>query len=88
MFNVRIKREALKKPEKASGTQKKDIENVILILKNDPIPFKKTDICKLKGYDNTYRIRTTGNQRIVYEVLWKEKTILIHYVGARKKAYE
>lgn len=88
MFNVRIKREALKKLEKASGTQKKDIENVILILKNDPIPYKKTDIIKLEGYDNRYRIRTTGNQRIVYEVLWKEKTILIHYVGARKKAYE
>ena len=88
MFNVRIKREALKRLEKASGTQKKDMENVILILKNDPIPYKKTDIVKLEGYDNRYRIRTTGNQRIVYEVLWKEKTILIHYVGARKKAYE
>ncbi len=88
MFNIRIKREALKKLKKANDRQKKDIENVILILKNDPIPYKKTDIVKLEGYDNRYRIRTTGNQRIVYEVLWKEKTILIHYVGARKKAYE
>jgi mRNA-degrading endonuclease RelE of RelBE toxin-antitoxin system len=88
MFTVKIKRKALKKLEEANSKQKKDIKDVILILKNDPIPFKKTDISKLKGHDNTYRIRTTGNQRIVYEVLWREKTILIHYVGARKKAYE
>ena len=42
----------------------------------------------MSGYDDTYRIRTIENQRIVYEVMWKEKTILIHYVGARKKAYD
>ena len=28
-----------------------------------------------------------GNIRIVYDVLWKQKTILIHYVGTREKAY-
>ncbi len=87
MFTVKIKRKALKKLEKLDNQQKQDIKTLILILKKDPIPFKKTDICKLKGLQNTYRIRTR-NLRIVYEVLWKEKTILIHYVGARKKAYE
>ena len=88
MFTIKIKRKALKSLEKASSKQKQDIKDVIIILKSDPIPFKKTDIIKLKGCDNSYRIRTIGNQRIVYEVLWKEKTILIHYLGARKKAYE
>ncbi len=88
MFTIKIKRKALKSLEKASSKQKQEIKDVLLILKSDPIPFKKTDIVKLKGCDNSYRIRTTGNQRIVYEVLWKEKTILIHYVGGRKKAYE
>jgi mRNA-degrading endonuclease RelE of RelBE toxin-antitoxin system len=87
MFAINIKRKALKNLEKLSVKQKQDIKTVILILKNDPIPFKKTDVCKLKGEDNVYRIRTTGNQRVVYEVLWKEKTILIHYIGSRKKAY-
>ena len=57
-----------------------------MLLKNDPIPFKKADICKLKGYDNAYRIRV-GTTRIVYDVSWKQKTILIHYVGTREKAY-
>jgi mRNA interferase RelE/StbE len=86
MFNIKIKRKALKKLAKTDDTQKQKIKSVILLLKNDPIPFKKIDVCKLKGFDNTYRIRI-GTIRIVYEILWNEKTILIHYVGPREKAY-
>jgi mRNA interferase RelE/StbE len=87
MFTTKIKRKALRKLEKLDQKQKRNIETIILILKNDPIPFKKADVCKLRGYDSTYRIRT-GNLRIVYQVFWNEKTILIHYIGPREKAYE
>ena len=87
MFTIKIKRKALKNLAKIDREQKRRIKEVILLLKNDPLPFKKTDICKLKGYDNTYRIRI-GIIRIVYDVLWKQKTILIHYVGTREKAYK
>jgi mRNA interferase RelE/StbE len=87
MFTIRTKRKALKNLEKLSPNQKQIIKATILILKNDPIPFKKADICKLKGYENIYRIRI-GTQRIVYEILWNQKEILIHYVGPRKKAYD
>jgi mRNA-degrading endonuclease RelE of RelBE toxin-antitoxin system len=87
MFEIKIKRKALRTLAKTDRKQRQKIKTVILILKNDPIPFKKADICKLKGCDNTYRIRV-GTTRIVYEVLWDEKTILIHYVGRREKAYE
>lgn len=86
MFTVKIKRKALKNLAKIDQEQKRRLKETIFLLKNDPLPFKKTDICKLKGYDNTYRIRI-GNMRIVYDVLWKQKTILIHYVGTRDKAY-
>jgi len=86
MFTVKIKRKALKNLVNIDQEQKRHIKETILLLKNDPLPFKKTDICKLKGYDNSYRIRI-GNIRIVYDVLWKQKTILIHYVGTREKAY-
>jgi len=30
----------------------------------------------------------TGDLRIVYQVFWNEKTVLIHYIGPREKAYE
>ncbi len=87
MFAIRIKRKALRKLEKLNQKQKRNIETLIIILKNDPIPFKKADVCKLQGYDSTYRIRT-GDLRIIYQVFWDEKTILIHYIGPREKAYE
>jgi mRNA interferase RelE/StbE len=87
MFTIKIKRKALRTLAKTDRKQKQKIKSVILILKNDPIPFKKADVCKLKGNDNTYRIRV-GGTRIAYEVLWDEKTILIHYVGRREKAYK
>jgi len=87
MFAIKIKRKALRKLEKLSQKQKQNIKTVILSLKTDPIPFKKADVCKLQGYDNTYRIRI-GNLRIVYQILWDDKTILIHYIGPRKKAYK
>jgi mRNA interferase RelE/StbE len=86
MFTVKIKRKALKNLAKIDQEQKRHLKETILLLKNDPLPFKKTDICKLKGYDNTYRIRI-GTIRIVYDVIWKQKTILINYVGTREKAY-
>jgi mRNA-degrading endonuclease RelE of RelBE toxin-antitoxin system len=41
----------------------------------------------LRGYENTYRIRV-GVLRIVYEVNWDKKRILIHFIGSRERAYE
>ncbi len=87
MFAIKIKRKALRKLVKLNPKQKRNIETIILILKNDPVPFKKADVCKLQGYESTYRIRV-GNLRIIYQVFWNEKTILIHYIGTREKAYE
>ena len=87
MFAIKIKRQALKTLARIDRNQKQKIKPVLLLLKDDPLPFKKTDVRKLKGCDNTYRIRI-GNIRIVYEILWNDKTILIHYAGLRKKAYE
>ena len=87
MFNIKIKRKALRKLTKLDEKRKTKIKRTVLILKINPIPYKKSDICKLKGYDNMYRIRV-GNLRIVYEVLWAQRTVIIHYIGPREKAYE
>lgn len=87
MFTINIKRKALRKLAQLNPKQKQTIHQIILILKNDPIPFRKTDICKLQGYRDAYRIRT-GNLRIVYQVQWNQKAILISYIGPRQKAYK
>ena len=87
MFNIKIKRKSLKKLTKLDEKRKGIIKEVILILKLDPIPFRKADVSKLKGFDNIYRIRV-GDLRIVYEVLWDQRTVVIHYIGPREKAYQ
>jgi len=87
MFRVEAKRRALRALAKLTIKRKSRIKEVILILKNDPIPFRRLDVAKLKGYENTYRIRV-GDLRIVYEVNWDKKRILIHFIGSRERAYE
>jgi len=87
MFRVEAKRKALRALERLNRERKGRIKEVILTLKNDPIPFRKLDVVKLRGYENTYRIRV-GDLRIVYEVSWDERRILIHFIGPRERAYE
>jgi len=86
MFSITIKRKALRKLTKLDEKRRKTIKEIVSILKVDPIPFRKTDVGKLKGYDSIYRIRV-GDLRVVYEVLWARRTIVIHYIGPREKAY-
>ena len=86
MFRLEIKKKALQKLPRLNQKQKAKINETISLLKQDPIPFRKADVSKLKGYDNLYRVRV-GDVRIVYEVFWAQRMILIHYIGPREKAY-
>jgi len=86
LFRVTAKRRVLKVLEELDRKRKKRFEEVFSILKKTPIPFRELDVVKLKGYRNMYRIRV-GDYRIVYEVLWDEKKIIIHFIGRRKAAY-
>lgn len=81
------KGEVLKTLKVLSRERKNKIKEGLLVLSNDPLPFKKLDVVKLKGYENTYRIRI-GDLRIVYGVNWSEKKIIVHFVGFRGKAYK
>lgn len=86
-FEIKIKDRALKF---ISGLQKDDRERLkgaIFLLKDDPVPIKSLDIAKMKGEKNTYRIRK-GKFRIVYKVMWEQKTILIHRVDFRGDVYK
>ena len=86
-FDINIKEKSQKF---ISSLQKKDRERLkeaILVLKEEPVPIKSLDIAKLKGEKNTYRIRK-GKLRIVYEVIWEQKLIMIHRVDFRGDVYE
>lgn len=86
-FTVEIKRRALRTIEELDQERKKVVQDALLVLKDDPVPFRRMDVVKLRGYDNIYRIRV-GQLRIVYAVLWRGRKILIHFVGPRESAYE
>jgi len=77
LIKIEAKKRVLKTLRDLDRDRKNRIKEALLILSNDPLPFKKLDVIKLKGYENTYRIRI-GGLRIVYEVNWDEKKIIIH----------
>jgi mRNA-degrading endonuclease RelE of RelBE toxin-antitoxin system len=54
-------------------------------LQNSFAPIR-LDVKKLKGYEDTYRIRL-GSWRIIYKVDAKEKLTQIYDILPRKKAY-
>jgi mRNA-degrading endonuclease RelE of RelBE toxin-antitoxin system len=85
-FEIEIKRKALHFIESLDGKRKQKIGEIVIILKDDPVPFRREDVVKLKDSDSTYRIRI-GELRMVYTVSWTERKVMIHYVGPRGDAY-
>ena len=55
----------------------------IRLLKDNPRP---NGVKKLKGYENTYRIRV-GNYRVVYEIKDREMIVLVLSSIHRQDAY-
>ncbi len=56
-------------------------------LKENPVPFKKFDIKKLKGQRDRYRVRL-GGFRLTYEVDKKERLVMLLKIEKRKRAYK
>ncbi len=74
----------LKNLDEESKLRDRVIEN-LEILKEYPIP-RLLNLKKLRGYEDTYRIRI-GRIRIVYSINWGEGRMIIHFIGPREKAY-
>lgn len=86
MFDLKIRRKALRYIERLDQNRKNVIKETLLLLKTDPVPVRKRDVSKLRGYESIYRIRI-GNLRIVYQVIWSERKIIVVFIGPRGKAY-
>lgn len=86
-FEIRIKDKSLKFVSSMQKSDRERLKEAILVLKEDPVPIKSLDVAKLKGEKNGYRIRK-GKFRIVYEVMWQQKIIVIHRVGFRGDVYD
>ena len=86
-FEINIKGKSLKFISSLQKHDREHLREAILVLKKDPVPIKSLDITKMKGEKNMYRIRK-GKFRIVYEVIWEHKLILIHRVNFRGDVYK
>ena len=83
---MKIKRRAVKALERLPEPYRLRVLKVLEELRSDPIPFRNYDVKKLRGFEDTFRIRI-GDIRIVYTVSWSSKTIIVHFVGYREHAY-
>ena len=87
VFGVKVKRRAFKALERLSRDYRLRVLEALDELSTNPIPFKRYDLKKLKGYKDTFRIRI-GDIRIIYTIDWDSKNIIVHYIGPREHAYK
>ena len=83
LFKSRVKKQLRKLPKYIE----EKFWSLVEELKKNPIPARKFDIEKLRGYEHTYRVRL-GNYRVIYEIRVKEGKIVIHAVLPGEDVYK
>jgi mRNA-degrading endonuclease RelE of RelBE toxin-antitoxin system len=86
LFEVTISQRARKTSKKLPEHSKRRIIELLLVLRETPVPAEHFDIKKLKGYTDTYRARI-GDVRVVYEVSWKRREISVLLIEMRRSVY-
>ena len=83
LFKSRVKKQLRKLPKHIE----RKFWSLVEELKKNPIPARKYDIEKLKGYEHTYRVRL-GDYRVIYEIQVKEGRIVVHAILPRENVYK
>ncbi len=86
MYNVNLSSKA-KKGYETYTIYRGQIDSVLETLENNPFPFRDFDLAKLKGMEDSFRIRI-GKMRIKYRLLEADKAIIVFYIGPRETAYD
>ena len=82
-YQIVIPKPAKKQLDNISKIERDRLILTLRSLADDPHP---NGVKKLKGYDNTYRVRV-GDYRIIYEIKDRELIVLLLSVSHRKDAY-
>ena len=82
-YQIVIPNPAHKQLDNISKIERDRLILTLRSLANEPRP---NGVKKLKGYDNTYRVRV-GDYRIIYEIKDRELIVLLLSVSHRKDAY-
>jgi mRNA interferase RelE/StbE len=86
LFEITVAKRARKASKKLPEHYKRRVIELLLILRENPVPAEYYDIKKLKGYADTFRIRI-GDIRIIYEISWNHRAINVLLIEPRESAY-
>ena len=86
LFEVIISQRAKKTSKRLENKQKHRIVELLLVLRENPVPAEQFDIKKLQGYKDTFRARI-GDVRLIYELQWDRQTINVLVIERRETAY-
>jgi len=84
-FRILINRRVEKEYSKLPKANRQKVLEFLVAIENSPFP-DNFDIKKIKGADNTFRLRI-GDFRLFYKILWNEKVILVTKLERRSRAY-
>ena len=82
-YKVRLSKRAYRELVRLQQPTRSRIVERLEELKGDPFPH---GVAKLQGRDNTFRVRV-GDYRILYEVLLKERLVLVDKIDHRGSVY-
>lgn len=86
MFEVFLHNQVTKKLKKLDKTYLKRFAELTELLEKDPYPWKNFDLKKIKGIEDTYRIRI-GEYRVIYYIEKDKKKIHILKLETRERVY-
>lgn len=64
MFEINAKNSVLKFIKKIDSKTKQRLKDIIITLKDNPVPARIYDVAKPKGFDSMYRLRI-GSVRLI-----------------------
>ncbi len=85
-YRIVIQKKAVKVIQSLPGSYLRKFSELLETLKLDPIPWKSFDVRRIKGIEDTYRVRI-GDYRVVYFIDNASKTIHILKFDIRGNVY-
>ena len=86
MFQVILSQKARKASKKLPEQYRRRVIELLQFFRENPVPAEYYDIKKLKGYRDTYRAKI-GDLRIIYEIMWNQRSIHILVIKTRESVY-
>ncbi|HLD07069.1 MAG TPA: type II toxin-antitoxin system RelE/ParE family toxin [Candidatus Nanoarchaeia archaeon] len=84
MFTLTFSRKSGKFLTKCDTRLQERVLNKIYLLQSDPVPHNAV---RVVGEERTFRIRV-GDYRVLYEVMWDKKEVLIADIDKRPRIYD